>query len=223
MTSARNDILAILVPSVREKREFTVPRLMLCIILCGGVYGAVMGTFGGFAGDHPWQALYSTVKVPILIAVSFVLCLPFFFILNALLGLAEDFRQAIAALLQTQAVVTIALVSLAPYTAVWYCSTTRYEPALLFNAGIFAIASFSGQAILQKLYRPLILRNARHRIMLRLWIVLYAFVGIQMGWVLRPFVGDPRHPVRFFRDGAFSNAYVVVGQLIWHVLTHKVR
>ena len=33
--------------------------------------------------------------------------------------------------------------------------------------------------------------------MLRTWLVIYVFVGIQMGWVLRPFVGSPvcSHPV----------------------------
>ncbi len=43
--------------------------------------------------------------------------------------------------------------------------------------------------------------------MLYTWIVIYVFVGIQMGWVLRPFIGDPRTPVQFFREGSWSNAY----------------
>ena len=30
--------------------------------------------------------------------------------------------------------------------------------------------------------------------MLRAWLGVYAFVGIQMGWVLRPFVGQPDRP-----------------------------
>ena len=44
---------------------------------------------------------------------------------------------------------------------------------------------------------------------------LYAFVGIQMGWVLRPFIGDPTGPVEFFRRGAWDNAYVIVARMIW--------
>jgi hypothetical protein len=51
--------------------------------------------------------------------------------------------------------------------------------------------------------------------MLRAWLVLYAFVGIQMGWVLRPFIGDPFGPVEFFRRGAWDNAYVIVARMIW--------
>lgn len=209
--------------STGRSRPVSLGTLVLCVIVCGAFYGATMGTFGGFAGDHPWQSLYSAIKVPILIVLSFALCLPCFFILNTLLGLRDDFGDSVSALMKTQAVVTIALAALAPYTAVWYCSTTKYEPALLFNAGVFAVASFAGQSILRRLYRPLIQRNARHRLTLRLWIVLYAFVGIQMGWILRPFVGDPRAPVHFFREGALSNAYVVIAQLVWHVVTRTSR
>ena len=54
--------------------------------------------------------------------------------------------------------------------------------------------------------------------MLRTWIFVYVFVGIQMGWVLRPFIGNPRAPVQFFREDSWSNAYVVVGEMIWKVI-----
>ena len=48
---------------------------------------------------------------------------------------------------------------------------------------------------------------------------MYAFIGIQMGWVLRPFIGDPELPVRLFRPSAWGNAYVEVVDTIWAVLT----
>jgi hypothetical protein len=62
-------------------------------------------------------------------------------------------------------------------------------------------------------------RNRRHRVLLRTWLVVYAFVGIQMGWVLRPFVGAPGMPVQFFREEAWGNAYVIVARMIWDVIT----
>ncbi|MBI4880989.1 MAG: hypothetical protein HY812_15230 [Planctomycetes bacterium] len=40
----------------------------------------------------------------------------------------------------------------------------------------------------------------RGRIVLRTWIVIYAVVGAQMGWILRPFVGAPDLPFTAFRD-----------------------
>jgi hypothetical protein len=45
-------------------------------------------------------------------------------------------------------------------------------------------------------------------------MVIYAFVGIQMGWVLRPFVGNPSEPASFFRADAWGNAYLVILQLL---------
>ena len=34
----------------------------------------------------------------------------------------------------------------------------------------------------------------------RIWVVLFGLVGAQMGWVLRPFVGNPKVPFTWFRD-----------------------
>jgi hypothetical protein len=33
----------------------------------------------------------------------------------------------------------------------------------------------------------------------RIWVVVFGLVGAQMGWVLRPFIGDPKLPFSFFR------------------------
>jgi hypothetical protein len=78
------------------------------------------------------------------------------------------------------------------------------------------LASFAGQHLLRGFYRPLIARNWRHRRMLWTWLALYVFVGIQMAWTLRPFLGALSAPVQFFRTGAdWENAYVVVAKLLW--------
>jgi len=119
------------------------------------------------------------------------------------------------ALVAAQAGLTVVLAALAPYTALWYVSFAGYRPAILFNGVMFGLASFAGQWHLRRAYRPLIARDARHRVLLRAWLVLYIFVGIQMGWVLRPFIGEPTTPPQFFRPEAWGNAYVVVAQMLW--------
>lgn len=41
---------------------------------------------------------------------------------------------------------------------------------------------------------------SRHvKTVFRCWIVLYGLVGAQMGWVLRPFIGNPAIPFTWFR------------------------
>jgi hypothetical protein len=193
-------------------------RLTACILAYGLLYGAVMGTFGGVLGERFWQVAISAVKVPFLLLGTFLLGLPSFFVLNTLLGLRRDFSRAVRALMATQAGLTIVLASLAPLTGVWYASSSDYSAALRCNGLMFAIASLAGQWLLREYYRPLIRRDKRHRWMLWMWLGIYVFVGIQMAWILRPFVGDPGAPVRFLRAESWGNAYEVVAQLIWSAL-----
>lgn len=194
--------------------------LLALLVLCGATYGAVMGSYGGWTGDHSLQVLISATKVPFLLLATFALALPSFFVLNTLLGLRSDFGAVLRTLVGAQAGLTIVVAALAPYTAFWYASFTGYRSAILFNGAIFAIASLAGQWQLRRAYRPLIARNPRHRLLLRSWLVLYVFVGIQIAWVLRPFIGNPAAPAQFFRASAWGNAYVVVARLIWHTISH---
>ena len=34
----------------------------------------------------------------------------------------------------------------------------------------------------------------------KIWVIIYSLVGVQTGWVLRPFIGDPTQPFTWFRD-----------------------
>lgn len=192
--------------------------LVAQVLLFGLSYGAVMGTFGGVAGERLLQIGYSAVKVPLLLLVTFIVSLPSFFVLNTLFGVRGDFAAAVRSLLATQAVLTIILAALSPYTALWYRSSADYNSAIVFNGLMFAIATFTAQWLLRRIYRPLIARNPRHRWLLRTWSVLYAFVAIQLAWVLRPFVGDPHKTVQFFREDAWGNAYVVVAHMLWDLI-----
>lgn len=185
----------------------------------GLLYGGVMGGYGATTGRWTIQPLVSAAKVPVLLMVTFTVAMPSFFVINTLLGLRDDFRQAARALMATQAAMTIILASLAPVTAFWYVSHDDYNAAILFNALMFAAAAVASQLVLRRYYRPLIQRNRRHRVTLWVWLVLYGFIGIQMGWVLRPFIGDPGLAPRLFRQSAWGNAYVEVLDTLWRLLT----
>ena len=193
-----------------------VPILHLAAILAAGgfIYGFVMG----FHGGRPLQAFYSGVKVPILLGVTTCICLPSYYVANSLLGLRGDFAAALRGVLASQATIATALGSLSPIIGVVYLSIDRYELATVANGILFACATAAGQVMLARHYRPLVIENPRHRVAKALWLVLYVFVAIQMAWVLRPFVGNPELPSRFFREGAWGNAYVEVAALVWRAL-----
>lgn len=195
-------------------------RLLGFVCVCGVVYGTVMGSFGGIADGRIWQVMFSASKVPFLLLGTFAICLPSFFVLNTIAGLREDFSEAVRILMAGQAGMTLVLCSLAPLTAVWYVSSADYHAAILINGLAFGIASLATQVTLRRLYRPLVLRNPKHQFLLRTWLVLYIFVGIQLGWLLRPFVGQPDTPVQFFRADMWGNAYI---EILAHVTSAFAR
>jgi hypothetical protein len=202
--------------TTRSARSSTALRIFLAqILLFGTFYGAIMGCFGGFSGQRIWQIVFSALKVPWLLLVTSLIALPSYFVLNTLFGLRRDFAEALRAVTAAQAGLAVILASLAPLTVFWYACSADYGAALRFNALMFATASFGAQILLRGYYQPLIRRNRRHAVMLWSWLLIYVFVGIQMGWILRPFVGSPGSPVQFFRHDAFTNAYEVV----FHLLT----
>ncbi len=192
--------------------------LGLLIVIFGILYGAVMGSFGGVFGRRFWQVVFSAVKVPFLLTATFLLSLPSFFVVNTLFGLRSDFSYSVRALVATQAGLTIILASFAPFTILWYVSFLNYRGAILFNTLMFGAASFTAQWLLRQFYHPLIQRDPRHRLLLRAWLLIYAFVGIQMAWILRPFIGSPDLPTHFFRQDAWGNAYVRLAHIIWAFL-----
>jgi len=191
--------------------------LILFVLVGGGLYGVVMGSYTGIGLGRYLQLVYSGVKVPLLLLVTFVLCLPSFYVINMLAGLGDDFGEALRAIVGAQSCVAIVLAGLAPVTAFLYICTTDYELAVLINGVMFAVATAAAQVVVRRYYGPLIARDRRHRRMLAAWLALYVFVGIQMAWVLRPFIGDPWRPLTFFRPEAWGNAYVVVGRTIGRV------
>ncbi len=195
--------------------ERSVWLLPLLILAFSPIYGAFMGSYNFIRPDRVLQIVYSAAKMPILLFGTAAVCLPAFFVLNTVLGLRNDLREALHAILAGQAGLSIALASLSPFTRFIYFSSADYRLAQLFNASMFTLATVAGQILMIRYYRVLFRRNRNHRIAFCAWLILYVFVGIQMGWVLRPFIGAPSVAVTFFRAEPFTNAYIVIFNLIF--------
>jgi hypothetical protein len=212
--SAIDDLLRARGRLAPDASDLPTPGTQAVIVAAGLLYGAVMGSYGLRAP----QILYSALKVPLLLGVSALVCLPNLLAVNTVLGLRDDFRAVLRALVLSQGTVCLSLAALAPITAVAYLSLADYNNAVVFNGAMFLLAALAGQISLSRQYRPLIAANPRHRLGRNAWLALYVFVAIQMAWVLRPFVGNPDLPSHFFREGAWGNAYVEVAALVWRAL-----
>ena len=197
------------------------------VLILSPIYGMAMGGFAWVAGykslaTHWPQMVYSALKMPILLLVTVAIALPAFFVFNSLAGLRDDFLDAMHAILLSLATFSLAIVTLAPFTLLFYYSMPQlkesYRVAVLFNAMVFAIASCAAQISLLRGYQVLIARRANHRQMLWVWLFLFALVGIQFGWTLRPFIGNPFQETTFFREESFTSAYLQLIRIIRSLL-----
>ncbi len=193
------------------------------VVLFGGGVGASMGSFLWVTRQKGlsecWQQMfYSGIKVPLLLAATFVISVPSFYVINSLLGLSSDFSKAINHIVLSQATMCIVLLSLMPLVMLYYfscgTSSTEYRLAVLLNTVCFAISSIAAQFNLRRIYQPLIARNPSHRKMIWVWSFVYAMVGIQMAWVFRPFVGSPNQTTTFFRKESWDNAYLKMLEIV---------
>ena len=55
------------------------------------------------------------------------------------------------------------------------------------------------------------------RVVFRIWMMVFSLVGAQMGWVMRPFIGDPNLPFTLFRHRG-SNFFEAVLHHLWHLM-----
>lgn len=196
------------------QRHSTPLSLLTAIFAAGSLAGVCIGAFALDTPDRVLGVFFTAIKIPLLLLATAAVTLPGFFVISTILRLREDWPDVLRAILRGQAALACSLAALAPITLFVYISGINYRGALIWNVLTFSAAAFVAQIIMRRAYAPLIARNPLHRRTLVLWTILYAFVGIQMGWTLRPFIGNPGTFPTFFRDEPFSNAYVVVLKLL---------
>jgi hypothetical protein len=180
-------------------------------------YGFVMGSYRLTANDGWKQALTSAAKVPCLFLLTLVICLPALYVVSSLLGSSLSLRQLTGILMASFLVTTMLLAGFAPITAFFMLSARQYVFIKLLNVLFFTIATGTGVAVIASAVKTMGSQDqAAHRTLLRFWFVIYAFVGTQMAWILRPFVGSPDAGFAIFRNiggNFYTDVLRSIGQL----------
>lgn len=172
-------------------------------------FGAALGSYGGGAA----QIVAAALKMPLLLLGTAALCFPVLFVLQILRAPHP---------MSLGAAVTVQLVSLSATAVVWgsfappllflVVSTHHYRLAQLLSLGVGAAGGFAGLGRFMKLHVPLTGTGGVPGY-LALYLVLFAMVGGQLAWVLRPFVGDPGLPFQLFRESGGDMLSHVFGLL----------
>ena len=180
------------------------------------LYGAVMGSTHSL-----WQALSSAAKLPILFLASLIVCSPTLYFFNVLFGSKQSLTQNMALILTAITVTAVLLLSFAPITLFFLLTTSHYQFFKLLNVAVFTIAGSMGVVFLSQGMRVVAASgkegDSARRWVLRLWILIYAFVGSQMAWTLRPFIGAPSMKFELFRQlggNFYANVLVSIGEIL---------
>ncbi len=187
---------------------------LLAALLGSALFGLALGSFS----QSPPQILSSMLKVPLLLLGTAALCFPTFHILQSwrssrALSLSE------AAALQSTSLAAVALVwgSLAPPLIFLVGSTVHYHLSQFLSLLVGALGGVVGLSVLLGGYRELSDgEGPRQGGFLVIYFVIFAAVGGQLAWMLRPFLGSPLLPFQLFRpaDPAEGNMFLLVLRLL---------
>jgi len=201
-------------------RDWIVRRQLNLVIFCvaaivigAGSYGAVMGSW-----RDSLQALYTGIKLPLVILLTTLGNGLLNGMLAPLLGLNVTFRQSLAVVLMSFAVTAMVLGALSPvaWFIVWNtpplaAGTTSTSPEyglLQLTLAVFvALAGVMGNVRLVPLLRQWTGSAAKARNVLLAWLAVNLFLGSQIAWVLRPFIWDARRPVEFIGPDHFQGSF----------------
>jgi len=169
-----------------------------------------------------WQALSSAIKLPLLFLVTAIICAPALYIFSTMFGSRQRLDQSIVLIFSVITLISILLLSFAPIAFFFMISSSDYQFFKLLNVLCFSIAGSIGMFSLKQGWRTLSSQDEEQRniwqwLVLHLWMVLYAFVGGQMAWMLRPFVGYPHAKFELFRQvggNFYSDIFFSLGELL---------
>jgi len=181
----------------------------LFLMLLSLIYGSFMGSYHSLL-----QAMTSGIKMIILFSLSLLICFPAFFIIQAVLGSKLRLYQMMTIVLVGFILITTLMISFCPIILFFQITGGNYYFLILLHLSILALSTFFGfKTIIDALQYSCEKKNIYPKtgvVIFRFWIFILAFVGIQLAWNLRPFLGKKTEPYQLFRkyEGNFYTAII---------------
>lgn len=197
---------------------------LLVIVVGAALFGLAVGWWRA-----PQQALFTAVKLPLIILLTTVGNALINGMLAPLFGLNLGFRQSLLAILLSFSIAATILGAFSPMMLflVWNAPllaggpvrSDTYSLILLVQVAIIAFAGIVANLRLAQLLQRLSRSAAAARNVLLAWLGVNLFLGSQLSWMLRPFVGSPGLPLEFLRaDALHGNFYEAVFRSLEHLL-----
>jgi hypothetical protein len=178
---------------------------------------AALGFAMGLSGGSVVQALSSALKLPTLFLVAGLASLPAFYQFSTLSGSRLCLLQTIAMLLTSQGISATLALGFVPIVLLFWISGA--DPDVLVALNLVALGSSTAVGMVfflqgvpyaqeaeppDRITMPTWIGMFFHKtpcsFVLAIWLVIYALVGAQLGWALRPFFGVPGEPFLLLRE-----------------------
>jgi hypothetical protein len=204
---------------VEEMRPGQVALYLAVIVVGAGCFGAAVGYWRA-----PLQAAYTGLKLPLAILLTTLGNAVLNGLLAPLFGLNLRFHQSLQAVLMSGTIACAILGAFSPVVCfmIWNtppsvspATSSAYSAVLLGEVLIIAFAGIVANArLLQLLQHYSATRLSALKVLFG-WLAGNLFLGSQLCWIMRPFIGAPHLPVQFFRPDAFRGNFY---ETVWYSL-----
>jgi hypothetical protein len=182
---------------------------LLLIFFFTFFYGVIMGSY-----NSALQAIATGLKLWFLFTLTLVICFPSFYIVQLILGSKIKISQLTIILLAGFVMVSVTMLAFAPIVLFFQLSGDNYQFLQLLHVFVFGFSGVFGmKVVLDALTAIFESKNIYPKIGLtvfKIWVVIFAFVGIQLSWNMRPFLGNKNMDFQLFRTETRGNFYQTV-------------
>ncbi len=185
--------LAIMIDELLADETGHASALALLILTClpMAVYGAIAGRPAGFR-----QMMASALKFPMLPLITLLICGPVLLCFSRLLEFPLSIAQVCVLLLEVLALNALVVLSFGPI-ALFFGFGSRYDFMKLLHTVILGLGGIIAMArLMLAVYKA---GGGSGLVLYAVWIIVFAFVGCQVAWAFRPFIGSPDLRFEWFR------------------------
>ena len=188
-------------PREGQARRFVRESLPWLFVM-GAAYGFCMGAYNIIATEtvEIRYALVSAVKVPIHLLLTSALCFPALYVFGIAGGAKIRPGLLWACLMAALLLMCVLQVALMPVVLFFLSTIHRYAVVKLVHLSVWTISGAVALRFFGRMVRKLDDSLAKNGQLMFFWMLTFGLVGAQMGWMLRPFIGDPGEPFRVTRD-----------------------
>jgi hypothetical protein len=193
----------------------------LAIVVGSSVYGATIGLWRA-----PLQSVFTAIKFPLLIFLTCIGNGAVNGMLAQVLGSGLSFRQTAFAILMSFALASLILGGFSPITLfVLYNAPplgsehaiVGHSVMLLIHVFVIAFAGIVANRRLFGLLQKVHGHDHTARAVLFSWLAGNLFLGAQLAWNLRPFIGSPTLAIQFLRDDPLHGNFY---EAVWRAFRH---